>query len=109
MGIPRFEVAHGPTNQIQYKLFDAEGKVVVTSDGFPSKDACFKAIQSIKENARVGQRWEMKSVDGKFFFVLKSPSHSVLAKGGPYGTVEEREKVTTIVRNAVEAAVMDKS
>lgn len=109
MGIPRFEVAHGPTNQTQYKLYDADGKVVVTSDGFPSKAECFKAIQSIKENARVGQRWELKSVDEKHFFVLKSASHTVLAKGGPYGTVEEREKVATIVRNSVEAAVIDKS
>ena len=109
MGIPRFEVAHGPTNQIQYKLYDAEGKVVVTSEGFPSKADCFKAIQGIKDNARVGQRWELKSEDGKHFFILKSPSHNVLAKGGPYATVEDREKVTTIVRNSVEAAVMDKS
>lgn len=109
MGVPRFEVAHGPTNQIQYKLFGPDGKLAVASDGFPSKDACFKAIQCIKENARIGQRWEMKTLDGKHFFTLKSPSHSVIAKGGPYGTVEEREKILDIVRSSVEAAVMDKS
>lgn len=109
MGIPRFEVVHGPTNQIQYRLYDADGKVVVTSEGFPSKDSCFKAIRGIKENARIDQRWERKSVEGKHFFTLKAPSHEVLAKGGPYDTVEEREKVSAIVRSSVEAAVVDKA
>lgn len=109
MGVPRFEVVHGPTNQIQYKLYDSTGNVVVTSEGFPSKDSCFKAIQGIKENVRVGQRWEMKNLDGKFYFILKAAAHTVLAKGGPYATVEEREKIVTIVRNSIEAVVQDKT
>ena len=109
MGFPHFEVVHGPTNQIQYKLFDGDGKLVIASDGFPSKDACFKAIQGIKENVRIGQRWELRTLEGKHFFTLKAPAHSVLAKGGPYATVEEREKVMTIVKTSMEAAVQDKT
>lgn len=109
MGVPRFEVIHGPTNQIQYRLYDDKNNLVVTSDGFPSKDACFKAIQGIKENVRIGQRWELKTLDEKHFFILKAANHAVLAKGGPYKTVEDREKVMTVVRGAIEAAVQDKT
>jgi len=109
MGVPHFDVAYGPTNQIQFKLIDSSGSVVVASSGYPNKDACFKAIRSIKENARVEQRYEKRTLEGKFFFTFKAASHEVLAKGGPYDTEALRDQALAVIRSSVEAAVMDKS
>ncbi len=108
MGVPRFDVIFGPTNQIQFKLFDGD-KLVITSQGYPNKAACFKAIQLVKENARVDQRYDKKNIDGKFSFTLKAATHEVLANGGPYENVDDREKVITILRKSAEAAVTDKA
>lgn len=109
MGVPHFDVVYGPTNQIQFKLIDSAGSVVVASSGYPNKDACFKAIRSIKENARVEQRYEKRTLEGKFFFTFKAASHEVLAKGGPYDTEALRDQALAVIRSSVEAAVMDKS
>ena len=108
MGVPRFDVIFGPTNQIQFKLYDGP-ELVITSHGFPNKAACFKAIQLVKENARVDQRYEKKNIDGKFSFTLKAATHEVLANGGPYESADAREKVITLLRKSVEAAVTDKA
>jgi uncharacterized protein YegP (UPF0339 family) len=109
MGVPHFDVVYGPTNQIQFKLIDSGGSVVVASSGYPNKDACFKAIRSIKENARVEQRYEKRTLEGKFFFTFKAASHEVLAKCGPFDTEAARDQALAVIRSSVEAAVMDKS
>lgn len=109
MGVPHFDVVFGPTNQIQFKLIDSAGAVVVSSNGYPNKDACFKAIRNIKENARVDQRYEKRTLEGKFFFTFKAASHEVLAKCGPYDSEADRDKALAVIRSSVEAAVMDKA
>jgi|ERR1043166_3392379 uncharacterized protein YegP (UPF0339 family) len=109
MGVPHFDVMYGPTNQIQFKLIDSAGSVVVSSGGYPNKDACFKAIRSMKENARVDQRYEKRTLEGKFFFTFKAASHEVLAKGGPYDSEAARDEALAVIRKSIEAAVMDKT
>jgi len=48
----KFEVFKGKGGDFRFRLKAANGKVVASGQGYKSKDACLKGIESIKKNAR---------------------------------------------------------
>jgi|FLYK01.1.fsa_nt_gi uncharacterized protein YegP (UPF0339 family) len=109
MPAPWFEVVLGPNSLFHFRFFDAEGRTVVMSRGYPHKDDAFAGIRAVKEYASIPERYERRAEDGKFFFRLKSPSHKVLLEGGPYAKEEERENAISTLRWAASSPVMDKT
>jgi uncharacterized protein len=103
----RFEICIAPTNQIQWKLMNSEKQAVLTSQGFPNKDACLENVRAIKENAMIEQRYEKKSLEGKFTFKLKAANHKPLVGGGPYESELVRDQAIQVLRGAAQSAVID--
>ena len=48
----KFEVFKGQDGDFRFRLKAANGKVVAQGQGYKSKDACLKGIESIKKNAK---------------------------------------------------------
>lgn len=48
----KFEVFRGKDGDFRFRLKAANGKVVAHGQGYKSKDACLKGVESIKKNAR---------------------------------------------------------
>jgi uncharacterized protein YegP (UPF0339 family) len=48
----KFEVFKGKDGDFRFRLKAANGKVIAQGQGYKSKDACLKGIESIKKNAR---------------------------------------------------------
>jgi len=48
----KFEVFKGKDGDFRFRLKAANGKVVAHGQGYKSKDACLKGVESIKKNAR---------------------------------------------------------
>ncbi len=48
----KFEVFKGKGGDFRFRLKAANGKVVAHGQGYKSKDACLKGIESIKKNAK---------------------------------------------------------
>ncbi len=48
----KFEVFKGNGGDFRFRLKAANGKVVAHGQGYKSKDACLKGIESIKKNAK---------------------------------------------------------
>jgi len=48
----KFEVFTGKDGDFRFRLKAANGKVIASGQGYKSKDACLKGIESIKKNAR---------------------------------------------------------
>jgi len=48
----KFEVFKGKGGDFRFRLKAANGKVVAQGQGYKSKDACLKGIESIKKNAK---------------------------------------------------------
>ena len=48
----KFEVFKGKGGDFRFRLKAANGKVICQGQGYKSKDACMKGIQSIKKNAK---------------------------------------------------------
>lgn len=53
-----YEIFHD-NNEYHFRLKDQNGKIIVTSNSFPSKDDCLYAIQALKESAFVSQTVEV--------------------------------------------------
>ena len=47
----KFEVFKGKGGDFRFRLKAANGKVICQGQGYKSKDACVKGIESIKKNA----------------------------------------------------------
>jgi uncharacterized protein YegP (UPF0339 family) len=47
----KFEVFKGTTGDFRFRLKAANGKVICQGQGYKTKDACLKGIESIKTNA----------------------------------------------------------
>jgi hypothetical protein len=109
MGIPQFEIINGKNSLFQWRLLGPDGAIVLTSQGFSSKDDAIVAVRTVKENVQFGERYEMRAENGKCRFNLKSAGHQVVATSDLFEKEEDREKAITIVRSSHEAAVMDKT
>ena len=47
----KFEVFTGKTGDFRFRLKAANGRVICQGQGYKTKDACMKGIESIKTNA----------------------------------------------------------
>jgi uncharacterized protein YegP (UPF0339 family) len=48
----KFEVYKGKDGDFRFRLKAANGKVIAQGQGYKTKDACLKGVESIKKNAR---------------------------------------------------------
>ena len=48
----KFEVYKGTSGDFRFRLKAANGKVVAQGQGYKTKEACLKGIESIKRNAK---------------------------------------------------------
>jgi uncharacterized protein YegP (UPF0339 family) len=48
----KFEIFKGKGGDFRFRLKAANGKVICHGQGYKSKDACMKGIESIKKNAK---------------------------------------------------------
>jgi uncharacterized protein YegP (UPF0339 family) len=48
----KFEIFKGKGGDFRFRLKAANGKVICQGQGYKSKDACMKGIESIKKNAK---------------------------------------------------------
>ena len=57
---PTFEWYKDKAEKFRWRLKAANGEVVATSEGYSSKDACMKGIESVKKNAPIAMVAEAK-------------------------------------------------
>jgi uncharacterized protein YegP (UPF0339 family) len=51
MAHPEFQVSTGKDYKFYFNLTAANGKVILTSQGYKAKDGCENAIASVKKNS----------------------------------------------------------
>jgi uncharacterized protein YegP (UPF0339 family) len=110
MGVVKFEVKMGVEGKYQFKIFGKTGLPVVVSPGFQHKDSCMEAVRAVKANCKVQSGYTKRTLnDGKHEFVLKAPNHKIVVTGGPYDTVQLCDEAIAAVKDADQAAVIDRS
>jgi hypothetical protein len=57
----KFEIFKGKDGDFRFRLKAANGQVIAQGQGYKSKDACSKGIESIKKNAPKAKVVEVES------------------------------------------------
>jgi uncharacterized protein len=102
MAHPEFQVSTGKDDKFYFNLTAANGQVILSSQGYASKDGCKTGIASVKKNSSNKKHFERKdSKDGSHYFVLKAANSKVIGKSQMYKTNQSSENgIDSIQTNA---------
>jgi uncharacterized protein len=107
MAHPEFQVSTGKDEKFYFSLTAANGQVILTSQGYASKDGCMNGILSVKANSSNKKHFERKdSKNGSHYFVLKAMNSKIIGKSQMYTTNQSSENgIDSIKTNAKIATV----
>jgi uncharacterized protein YegP (UPF0339 family) len=81
----RFEVFTGEDKKIYFHLRAGNGEIVLQSQGYTSRSAALKGIESVKANGAADARWEVvETRDGQFSIRLKAANGQIIGRGESY-------------------------
>lgn len=108
---PKYQIfRNGEDGQFYYQLKAADGKIVLISDGYSSKESCLYNINLIRRNARYDNSFDRKNEFSNYTFVLKCCKGEVLAEGEAYYDTDARESgIYAVKRDGITAPVEDLS
>ena len=104
---PKFELFTGKNGQYYFRLKASNGETILASEGYKSKSARQKGIQSVRTNASNEARFVLKTAkNGQFYFVLRAANHQVIGMSEMYTTVKNRQVgVEAVMSDAPSASV----
>ena len=105
----KFVITLRKNGEFQFNLLATNGQVILTSEGYTTKPACLNGIESVKKNAVVPERFEVKvAKNGKPYFNLKASNGQVIGASQMYASEETLKKgIASVVKNAPEAPVVE--
>jgi hypothetical protein len=107
MAHPEFQITSGKDDKLYFNLTAGNGQVILSSQGYKSKDGCENGIASVKKNSTNKKHFERKdSKGGQHFFVLKAANSKVIGKSQMYKSNESSENgIESIKTNAKQAKI----
>lgn len=105
----KFEITQRKNSEFQFNLKAANGEIILTSEGYTTKDNCKNGIESVKKNSLNDDRFERKlSSNGKFFFNLKAINGQVIGTSEMYENEAGRDNgIASVKKNATSAKLVD--
>jgi len=104
---PKFQVFKSAKDQqFYFRLKAKNGEIVLSSEGYTSKQNCFNGIDSVKANAAIDSLYEKDDLNG-FTFNLKATNGEIIGKSESYTTAAAREHGIVSVKNAAGSRVED--
>ena len=103
-----FQVFKSSTKNEYYYLLKATGnsRLILSCEGFPSKQKCLDAITYIRSKAAGDDFYERTSTYLNYIFVVKSAEGVVIGKG-EHSTIESaRENSIEMIKSESEKAVL---
>ena len=105
----KFVVTVRKNGEFQFNLKATNGQVILTSEGYTTKAACLNGIESVRKNAPVEDRFEVKvAKNGKPFFNLKATNGQVIGSSQMYASERTmKQGIASVMRNAPESPVVE--
>ena len=105
----KFVVTVRKNGEFQFNLKATNGQVILTSEGYTTKTACLNGIESVRKNAQIPERFEVKvAKNGKPFFNLKASNGQVVGASQMYASERTMKiGIASVAKNAPEAAVVE--
>ncbi|MCA9620443.1 MAG: DUF1508 domain-containing protein [Myxococcales bacterium] len=104
----RFELFEGHDGQFYFSLLAGNGEKVLRSEGYTTKAAAKKGIQSVVENGKKAERYDiLEAENGEFYFNLEAGNYQVIGTSELYTTKSSAERGAKTVRSLVETVSVD--
>ena len=105
----KFEITKRKNGEFQFNLKASNGQVILTSEGYTTKENCKNGVESVKKNAPVDARYDkLVSKNGKPYFNLKATNGQIIGTSELYESVASRDNgIESVKKNAPEASVDD--
>lgn len=107
----KFEIKKRKNGEFQFDLKADNGQVILTSEGYTTREACKNGIESVKKNAIDLRKYDkLISSNGRYYFNLKASNGQIIGTSEMYTSEPDRdrciEKIADIVNFAdVEDAI----
>ncbi|WP_166922258.1 YegP family protein [Flavobacterium poyangense] len=107
----KFVITKRTNGEFQFNLKAGNGQTILASEGYTTKDACTKGIESVKTNSQDDNRYDRKeSSNGKPYFNLKASNGQIIGASEMYESVAARENgITSVKTNAPDAVTDDQT
>ena len=105
----KFVITLRKNGEFQFNLKATNGQVILTSEGYTTKAACLNGVESVKKNAPIQERYEIKEAkNGKPFFNLKATNGQVIGASQMYASERNMQAgIASVMKNAPEAPVIE--
>jgi len=109
MNNPKFQIFKSPSNnQYYYRLKARNGEIVLSGEGYTTKQSCLNGIAAVKENAPYDSRYDRKDNAGSYTFNLKAANGEIIGRGESYTTYSARETgIAAVKSDAPDAPIED--
>jgi uncharacterized protein YegP (UPF0339 family) len=107
----KFEIKKRKNGEFQFNLKASNGQVILTSEGYTTKDNCRNGIESVKKNSVIDARYEkLVAKDGKSYFNLKATNGQIIGTSEMYESEANRDNgIESVKKNAHDAGIVDLS
>lgn len=104
----KFEVLRSRmTDQYYFHLKAANGRIILSSEGYVTKQSCEDGVESVKANARLDERYERKDAMRDYTFNLKAVNGKTIGRSETYTTHEHREDGIKAVKRIAPGAIIE--
>ena len=105
----KFVITLRKNGEYQFNLKATNGQVILTSEGYTTKPACLNGIESVKKNAAIPERFEVKvAKNGKPYFNLKASNGQVVGASQMYASeATMKAGIASVAKNAPEAPIVE--
>ena len=105
----KFVITLRKNGEFQFNLKASNGQVILTSEGYTTKAACLNGVESVRKNAPIDERFEIKEAkNGKPYFNLKASNGQVIGASQMYASERTmKQGIDSVKKNAPEAEVVE--
>src|SRR3954469_5967910 len=81
----KFQIKKRINGEFQFNLKAGNGEIILTSEGYTTKDNCKGGIQSVKNHTPYDSNYDKKtSINGKHYFNLKASNGQIIGTSEMY-------------------------
>lgn len=105
----KFQLFRSSANfQYYFRLRSGNGEIILSSEGYTTKQNCKNGISSVKANAPYDSRYQRRDSYKNFTFNLKAINGEIIGRSESYTTSYARDNgIEAVKRNAPVATVVD--
>ena len=103
----KFIIKERVNGDYQFNLRAVNGQVILTSQGYSSKQACEVGIASVKSNAPIDRQYHrLEAKDGSPYFNLVAGNGEIIGTSEMYSSTSARENgIESVKSNAPDAPI----